>query len=118
MVKLVRYNEVDVERRPDGREVRQLISHAFDKPVDSITLYHCTVPKGRFSEHYHSESDEIIMFPLGGRITVNDETFDMEPWDFVLLEAGDRHGFEGDDCPDIIHLAIKVPDRDDKVSTK
>lgn len=114
-MQIVRFNEIRGDRRPDGRVVRKLISHKFKKPVDSIVLYLCDVPKGKFGKHHHSKSDEIIVFPKGGKIAVNGKEYEMKPWDFVLLEKGDTHGLDSE-TQDTIHFAIKCPDVDDKVN--
>jgi quercetin dioxygenase-like cupin family protein len=114
-MKLIRFKEVQKDGRPDGRIVRKLISHHFNKPVKSMAFYLCEVPGGKFGEHHHSEAEELIMFPNGGRITVNGKDIDMEDWDFVILAPGDKHGFSGE-CGNIIHLAMKFPDAEDKIS--
>lgn len=115
-MKLIRASRIKGEKRADGRTVKKLLEHSFSKPIDSIVVYLCDVPGCKLEKHYHSESQEVICFPKGGKITVNGETYQMESWDMVLLEVGDTHGYEGDECPDILHLAIKLPNREDKVS--
>ena len=117
-MKLIRASQIKGEKRADGRTVKKLLELAFDEPIDSMVIYLCEVPSGKFEKHYHSECQEIICFPNGGKITVNGETYQMESWDMVLLDVGDVHGYEGDECPDILHLAIKLPNRDDKITVK
>ena len=115
-MKLVRYEEVKLDKRSDGRTVRKVLSHHFNQPMNSMALYLCEVPSGKFGEHFHSKSEEIIMFPVGGEISVNGKDYKMNNWDFVVLQPGDKHGFNGE-SEDIIHLAIKLPDSNDKITT-
>ena len=89
-MKIVRYKEVPVDRRSDGRSVRKLASVELGKlEKTNAALYFCEVPESRFEGHYHSDSTEVIMFPEGGDITVNGEDYAMDKWDFVILEPGD-----------------------------
>lgn len=112
-MKIVRKMEALVEKRSDGRTVRKLLEHSFQKPVDSIAVYLCDVPGSQFGKHYHAKSEEFIIFPVGGKITVNGKDYNMEPWDLVVLMPGDVHSYERKDR-DIIHLAVRCPDIDDK----
>ncbi len=114
-MKIIRKEEVPTTNRPYGRTIQKLLSHKFANPVDSMAMFMCFVPKGKLDPHYHAETEEIIMFPQGGKIKINDETHEMNPWDFVLLEPGDKHGFTGED-KDVIHLAMRFPDNEDKIS--
>lgn len=114
-MKLIRRKEIETEERAFGRTVQKLLSHKFIESRDSMALFLCFVPKGKLDTHYHEKTEEIIIFPQGGKIEVNGTLYDMEPWDFVLLEPGDKHGFSGED-KDVIHLAMRFPDNDDKIS--
>lgn len=115
-MKIIRKDEAPKDNRPDGRIVTTLHELQLEEKVDSSILYHCFVPGGKFGAHYHSKSHEFIWFPVGGMITVNGETCKMEKWDGVLLYPGDVHGYEGNDCGDIIHFAVRMPGGEDKVS--
>ena len=117
-MRLVKSDRVKGEERADGRTVKKLVELSLAKPTDSMVIYLCVVPNGKFEKHYHSESEEIICFPKGGRITINDETYQMANWDMVLLEVGDAHGYEEEECPDVLHFAIKLSDKDDKITVK
>jgi len=107
-MKIIRAKDTKGDARSDGRVVKRLLD------INDLTLYLCEVPQGKFASHYHTSSTEIIAFPRGGRITINEQTFDMEPWDIAIMEMGDIHGFSGD-CGDILHFAIKFPRVEDKV---
>jgi len=117
-MKIIRKSKAFKDNRPDGRIVTTLHELELEESVSSSIFYHCAVPGGKFSAHYHEKSHEIIWFPVGGKITVNDNTYTMEEWDGVLLEPGDIHGFSGDDCGDIIHFAVRLPGGVDKVAVK
>ena len=114
-MKIIRKDIAHSSIRNDGRIVTTLLETNSGLNNLSIVFYHCNVPKGEFKEHYHEKSTEFIFFPEGGKIKVNGKRYEMNPWDGVLLEPGDRHGYEGPDCKDIIHFAIKIPAEDDKV---
>ena len=116
-MKLLRKSEVPEDFRSDGRTVRKLIELQLEKPVSSAVFYLNDVPSGKFGKHYHSISSELIWFPKGGKIEINDEVYDMQEWDGVLLEAGDTHCYDGSDCKDVIHFAIKLPADNDKMET-
>jgi hypothetical protein len=114
-MKIIRRGEAPSDSRPNGRTVRTLFQQEFDEPVSSIVFYLCEVPSGKFGAHYQSQSVEFIWFPTGGMIKVNGQVYEMNPWDGVLLEPGDVHGYDGDDCKDILHFAVKMPSVSDKV---
>ena len=95
-MKIIRFKEIKTEDRLDGRIVSKLISHKLAKP-DSMAIYLNFVPKGRFSFHKHSECEEIIFFPKGGKMEINGKEYLLEyaiPADFALIRAhkGDRRG--------------------------
>lgn len=113
-MKLIRVNEIERQERPFGRVVQKLLSHKFLKPRRSMALFLSFVPKGKLDTHYHAETEEVIIFPEGGKIDVNGRLYTMGPWDLILLEPGDKHGFGGGD-KDVLHLAIRFPDNEDKV---
>lgn len=111
-------NDINEDVRADGRTVRKLIKVELDKPVSSAVFYLNDVPNGNFGKHYHSESTEIIWFPKGGKIKVNDEVYEMDDWDGVLLEQGDVHSYDKGDCSEILHFAAKFSAADDKVEVE
>lgn len=111
-MRLIKFKDGDTSIRNDGRTVNEIVSLHLEHK-DAV-FYHCTVPKGQFGFHYHEVAQEIIWFPLGGNITVNDIDYELSEWDAVLLEPGDVHGYLGDKSKDIIHFAIKFPNVDDK----
>lgn len=116
-MKIIRKKDIKEEQRPFGRTVQKLLGYKFAKPRDSMALFLSFVPKSRLDEHYHAETEEIIMYPEGGKIKVNGNLYDMDPWDFVVLEPGDVHGFEGE-YKDVFVLAMRFPDNTDKVLIK
>jgi hypothetical protein len=114
-MKILYQHEAPRDARSDGRTVLTLLSQCFSEPLESLVFYLVKVPGGRFDKHYHTKAREVIWFPNGGKITVNDQTHDLGAWDGVLLEPGDTHSYSGDDLGDIIHFAAKMPAADDKV---
>ena len=114
-MKIIKKSEADIFERPYSRKTYKLLSHKFDNPIESIVFYLSFLPTGRFDKHHHSKSNELIFFPNGGKMKVNNELYTLEEWDGVLLEPGDTHGLDIVD-KDTVHLAIKMPDINDKIS--
>ena len=75
---VIRKEEADLLKRPFGRQTYRLFSHRFDRPVDSIIFYLSVLPTGQFDEHYHTQSEEMIFFPEGGKMRVNGEIVQFE----------------------------------------
>lgn len=114
-MKLIKRSEIEVNQRPFGRSVQKLLAHKFSKPQESLAMFLSFMPKCQLDYHYHEQTEEIIMFPEGGKIEVNGKLYEMQPWDGVLLQPGDIHGFEGED-KDVYCLALRFPDNGDKIS--
>lgn len=114
-MKILRRENIEKQNRSDGRTVQKFLSHEFSVPIEKMALYLCDVPGGKFDDHYHTDATEVICFPQGGKITINETTYDMSEWDMVVLEPGDVHGYDGESCDDILHLAVKMPNSDYKV---
>lgn len=114
-MKLIKRSEIETQQRPFGRSVQKLLSHRFNGPKNSMVMFLSFMPKCQLDYHTHKETEEIIMFPEGGKIEVDGKLYIMEQWDGVLLEPGEVHGFDGED-KDIYCLALRFPDNEDKVS--
>lgn len=114
-MKIIKKSEAEILERPYERKTYKLLSHKFSKPIESIVFYLSILPTGRFDKHHHINSDELIIFPNGGKMRVNKKIYNLKEWDGILLEPGDEHGLDIIDN-DTIHLAIKMPDIDDKTS--
>ncbi len=113
-MKLIRYNEIEAEKRPDGREIYPLISSYNLAAVGKAKFFRVKIPKGVVEkEHYHTDSDEIFIFLKPGHIIINQKPYDLREGDIVILEKNDKHNIVAEDDMDII--VLKVPDIDDKV---
>lgn len=115
-MKIIRAAEKAEEERPFGRTTKSLLEYFLPKKIESIALYLSYLPTGKFDAHYHPNCFEIIVFPKGGKIEVNNNSYELSEWDLVALEPGDIHGYSKDDCKDIIHFAIRLPAVKDRVS--
>jgi quercetin dioxygenase-like cupin family protein len=115
-MKIIRADEKAEEKRPFGRTTKSLLEYFLPKKAKSIALYLSYLPTGKFDDHYHPNCFEIIVFPKGGKIEVNNSPYELSEWDLVVLEPGDIHGYSKDDCKDIIHFAIRLPAVKDKVN--
>lgn len=114
-MKIIRADKIKGERKPFGRITKKLLEHKFREPISDIVFYLSSMPTGKLDKHYHAESEEIICFPKGGKINVNGRLYEMREWDMVLLDIGDVHSCE-EECGDVIHFAIKMPNVEDKVN--
>lgn len=55
--------------------------------------YAALAPGAANGEHLHTRTDEVYFFLAGrGRMTIDDESFDVRPGDAVLTPLGARHG--------------------------
>jgi quercetin dioxygenase-like cupin family protein len=113
-MKIIKRSEVENQNRPMGRIVQKIFSHKFIKPASSMAMFLSFMPQSKLDFHYHKETEEILVFPNGGKIEVNDKLYSLEPWDTVLIEPGDVHGFSGSD-KDVYCLAMRFPDNEDKI---
>lgn len=116
-MKIISLNDVESYSRNDGRTVHVLLREHLDIPPEGITLFLSKGPHGHINHHYHSRTPEIIIFPKGGKLIINDEEYHFNEWDGVLLEPGDRHGYTDESLGDTLHFAILLSDRDDRKST-
>lgn len=115
-MKIIKRKEIESIERPFGRVLQKLLGHKFVKPRDSMAMFLSFVPKGKLDMHYHENSEELILFPQGGKIEVNNKLYTMEPWDSVFLDSGDVHGLNIED-KDVLLLALRFPDNNqDKIS--
>jgi quercetin dioxygenase-like cupin family protein len=107
-------NDSEKYDRSDGRQVHILLKEKLGKSYDGITLFFSKGPDGHLSKHCHSNTDEIIVFPTGGCLEVNNKKYDFNEWDCVLLEPGDVHGYDGESIGQTIHFAILLTDKKDR----
>ena len=71
-------------------------------------------PHGHLSKHRHVNTHEIIVFPTGGCLEVNNKMNKFNEWDCVLLEPGDIHGYKGNSLGETIHFAIYLSHEKDR----
>lgn len=114
-MKIIKRKEIKEIKRPFGRIVQKLLGCKFIRPKDSMAMFLSFSPKAKLDFHYHANTEEIIIFPEGGKIEVDDKLYNMDPWDAVFLEPGEIHGFDGE-YKDVMHLALRFPDNEDKIS--
>lgn len=113
-MKIYSLDESEGYRRPDGREVNILLKEKFGKTYEGLTLFFSKGPKGHLSKHCHNQTHEIIVFPNGGCLEINDIMHKFSNWDCVLLEPGDIHGYDGESTGETIHFAILLTDKKDR----
>ena len=100
--------------RSDGRSVNVLLREKLGQSYDGITLYLSKGPKGHLSTHYHENNPEIIVFPNGGKLKINQKIYEFNNWDCVYLEPGDIHGYDGKSTGHTLHFAILLTDQKDR----
>lgn len=115
-MKIVRYNEIKPEEKPDGRKIYSLIRHPFSGNAES-KLFRVEIPKGvREKEHLHTNSEEIFIFLKPGQIIINKKVYDFKEGDVIILEKNDKHQIIAKKDMEII--GIKNPDVNDKIVTE
>jgi quercetin dioxygenase-like cupin family protein len=84
------------EATGEGRYRRLFVK---EERVRAATL--AFAPGDTVAEHQHPGSDEIFYVVSGnGRISVGDEIVDMNPGDFLYIEAGEWHAVLAGDSPE------------------
>lgn len=115
-MKIFSLSNADGYTRTDGRQVHVLLKEKLGKSYDGITLFFSKGPKGHLSKHRHNNTHEIIVFPTGGSLKINNVNHKFNEWDCVLLEPGDIHGYEGESLGETIHFAIHLTYEKDRES--
>lgn len=115
-MKIFRLKDKQEEDRKYGRKVRKVIEFSFSEPVSDFVAYYVESPNGMVDGHYHTDSEELIVFPIGGQLRINGELILFDAWDSVMLHKGDIHELEEDTGRETIHFALKFPGCSDKVS--
>ena len=113
-MKIFSLSSADGYTRPDGRQVHILLKEKLGKSYDGITLFFSKGPKGHLSKHCHNNTHEIIVFPTGGCLEINNVIHEFNEWDCVLLEPGDIHGYDRESIGETIHFAILLTDKKDR----
>jgi quercetin dioxygenase-like cupin family protein len=107
-MKIIRINEVPVEER-GGYSIKRLCTEELLKNPENIGFYETTIPQGSTCpSHAHENLDEFIIFLTKGTMEINEEIYNFENGDIVLLRAGDKHEFRAIDN-EIKLIAIKAP---------
>lgn len=111
-MKIVRYNEVKPEERPDGRKVYSFIKYALSSGESKF--FRVKIPKGTIEkEHLHKESNEIFIFLKSGQMIINKKLYDFKEGDIIILEKNEKHKIIAQE--DMELFGIKIPDLNDKV---
>src|SRR5438105_12488791 len=76
----------------DGSEIRELLAHR-NSCIQKQSLAEARLPPGaRTTPHYHPMTEEIYYILEGtGRMTIDDETRDIEPGDSIAIPPGAVH---------------------------
>lgn len=92
---------------PNGRRLNKSLGDATG--LTGLGVHHIEVPVGADSteQHVHLVEDECVLVLKGrARVTLNDQTFDLDEGDFVGLPAnGPAHVFHNPG-PDVLHLLV------------
>ena len=115
-MKIVKYNNIEPEKRSDGRIIHTLINHTFVGGRDS-KFFRVKIPAGTIEkEHMHTDSEEIFIFLRPGQIIVNSQAYDLDEGDLIFLEKSEKHKIIA--TTDMELLGIKNPNLDDKIITE
>ncbi len=92
-MKIIRFVEVKIQERPDGRTVRNLLQKELDMDVSGLQMLYVTHPHGlEERQHSHDHSCEILYFLDKARYKINGQDYLLNENDVVLFEPGDIHG--------------------------
>ena len=114
-MKIIRINEIPVEER-EGYSIKRLCTEELLENPGNIGFYETTIPIGSTCPiHSHENLDEFIIFLTKGVMEINEEIYNFEIGDIVVLRPGDKHEFRAIDN-DVKLIAIKAPNiPEDKV---
>ena len=90
-MKLIRYNEIAAEKRPDGRNIKKLITDSFNNLQTSFLLVEHPA-NFKEKQHLHKVSFEIFFFLDDAKYKMNGKVYDIKEGDLVVFEPGDVHG--------------------------
>ena len=118
-MKLLRVDDQKDFKRSGGRTFKEILNYDFG----SFSFDNCCIQvvrghtiNGFIDFHQHQHSYEIFIFPEGGLLIVNEQLIHFDPWDAILLEPGDKHGYEGNSKSNTSHIAIRIGPKNDKQS--
>lgn len=117
MVKIYRSKEVElVGLASYGR--KYVADVKFKVPTDSAGVIYVRIPAGyRTEPHAHMRLEELFVILNSTRMGINNDIYDLEEGDVILVEPGEPHWFETPDENDVVTIAIKFPNlKDDKVT--
>ena len=114
-MKIIKLKEVPIEER-GSYSIKRLFTEQLSKNPQNVGFYETTVPKGNVcGHHFHEELDEIIIFLTKAKVRVEQEIYDFESGDIIILKPGDKHEFIAEEN-EVKLIAIKLPNIvDDKV---
>lgn len=113
-MKIIKNEELETQLRPDGRNIKQLLTKSFNNLSMSFILVE---HPANFEEkqHLHKECFEIFFFFDKAKYRINGKVYDIEEGDLVVLEPGDVHGaVEVDNKVKLFVMQIP-PTKDDKI---
>lgn len=89
----------------------------FRAALDTAGVIYVRIPASyKTTPHTHMNLEEIFVVMNSTRMGVNNDIYDLEEGDAVLIEPGEPHWFEAPDENDVVIIAIKCPNlKNDKV---
>jgi mannose-6-phosphate isomerase-like protein (cupin superfamily) len=76
----------------DGSEIRELLAHRNSAIVKQSLAEARLPPGGKTTPHFHPQTEEIYYILEGeGRMTIGDETCEVEPGDAIAIPPGAVH---------------------------
>lgn len=114
-MKIIKLKEIPVEEKK-GYSIKRLFTEVLSCNPQNVGFYETTIPKGSVCKHhYHKELDEIILFLTTAKMRVEQEIYDFETGDIVILNPSDKHEFIAENN-EVKLIAVKLPNiPDDKV---
>jgi quercetin dioxygenase-like cupin family protein len=90
----------------------------FRAPLDTAGVIYVRIPAAyKTTPHTHMSLEELFVIMNSTRMGVNNDVYDLEEGDVVLIEPGEQHWFKAPDENDVVIIAIKLPNlKNDKVT--
>lgn len=92
-MKIIRFNDLDVVNRDDGRTIRELCEQELGMDIREMKFIFVEHPPN-FTEkpHFHKESFEMFFFMDDAEYMIEGRNYEIKKGDFVVFEPKDIHG--------------------------
>ena len=94
----------------EGYERNYVADVTFKIPPDSAGFIYVNIPKGiKTTPHAHEKIQEVFVILNRTKIGIEDELFEVQDGDIIIVEPGELHWFDNTESGDTNVIAIKFP---------